>query len=329
MTAILLAGVGAVGARAARQLAETPGLDRLVVTGRHAERTAEVAAALRVEAVPFGMIPPGVDTVALAIPGVAAVDVARQAVQQGAAVAAVTDDAEGVTGLLGLDALAREHRARIVVGCALAPGLSDVLARHAADALDDADEVSVARSGVAGETCTTTLRRARRERPVEWRGGTARVARRAGSELVWFPDPVGARECVTVAAGVELLHDAIPEVTRATVRAAEPLSPRRRSFLTRRGGGDEWGAVRVEVWGSRAGAREGVVYGVIERPAVAAGTTLAVTAARLAGLLPEVELRDTEPGARGLGALVEPATFLAELARRGVKAAIFEGVEVA
>ena len=328
MTSVLLAGVGAVGVRAARQLAETPGLDRLLVTARRPERAAEVAAALRIEAVPFGAIPSGVDTVAVAIPGLAAVDVSRQAVERGASVAAVTDDAEGVTGLLGLDSLAREHGVRIVVGCALAPGLGDVLARHAADALDHADEVSVARAGVAGEACATTLRRARRERPVEWRGGAARVERRAGNELVWFPDPVGARECVTVAAGVELLHDAIPEVTRATARAAEPLTQRRRTVLSRRRGDDEWGAVRVEVWGARAGAREGIVYGVIERPAVAAGTTLAVTAARLAGLLPEVHLRDAEPGAGGLGALVEPASFLAELARRGVKAAIFEGAEV-
>ena len=263
MTAVLLAGVGAVGVRAARQLAETPGLDHLLVTSRRPERAAEVAATLRTDAVPFGTVPAGVDAVALAIPGLAAVDVCRQAIQHGASVAAVTDDADGVTGLLALDSAAREHGVRVIVGCALAPGLGDVLARHAADALDDADEVSVARAGVAGEACATTLRRARRERPVEWRAGAARVERRAGSELVWVPDPVGARECVTVAAGVELLHGAIPEVTRATARAAEPPGTRRRGFLGRRGADDEWGAVRVEVWGDRGGAREGVVYGVI------------------------------------------------------------------
>ena len=35
------------------------------------------------------------------------------------------------------------------------------------------------------------------------------------------------------------------------------------------------------------------------------------------------------PGAFGLGAVVEPVPFLAELASRGVKAAAFEGVAVA
>jgi hypothetical protein len=83
------------------------------------------------------------------------------------------------------------------------------------------------------------------------------------------------------------------------------------------------------VWGWRAGARTVVVYGVIERTGVAAGTVLAVAGARVAGLLPDLRLRATEPGARGLGALVEPAPFLAELAHRGVKAAAFEGVTAA
>jgi hypothetical protein len=72
-----------------------------------------------------------------------------------------------------------------------------------------------------------------------------------------------------------------------------------------------------------------VVYGVIERPAVAAGTVLAVSTACLAGLLPHVGVRIPLVGARALGAVVEPAGFLGELARRGVKAAVFEGVSVA
>jgi hypothetical protein len=71
------------------------------------------------------------------------------------------------------------------------------------------------------------------------------------------------------------------------------------------------------------------VYGVIERPAVAAGTVLAVSTACLAGLLPAVDLRGEPLGARALGAVVDPAAFLGELARRGVKAAVFEGVAVA
>lgn len=328
MTTILLVGAGAVAVRAGRQLVDTPGLERLLVTGRHGGRAGELARALGGTCVPYGPVPAGVDAAALAVPGEPAVAFAQRAVAAGVPVAAASDDAEGITGLLNLDATAREHRVSVVVGCALAPGLADVLARHAADALDSADEVHVARVGAAGEACTVTLRRARRERPVEWGDGRARVGRRLGPELVWFPDPVGARECVTVAGGVETIHQAVPTVTRATVRGAESSPPRRRLLGAQRRAEDDWGAARVEVWGWRGNARDAVVYGVIERPGVAAGTVLAVATAKVAGLLPAVQLRSPGPGARGLGALVEPAPFLAELARRGVKAAAFEGVTV-
>ena len=69
-----------------------------------------------------------------------------------------------------------------------------------------------------------------------------------------------------------------------------------------------------------------VVYTV----AIAAGTVLAVTAARLAGIAPGLAARSGPvAGVHGLAALVEPVPFLSELARRGVKAAVFEGVAVA
>jgi hypothetical protein len=71
-----------------------------------------------------------------------------------------------------------------------------------------------------------------------------------------------------------------------------------------------------------------VVYGVIERTAVAAGTVLGVTGACLCGALPDLAAVPAA-GAVGLGSVVEPVPFLAELARRGVKAAAFEGVAVA
>ncbi len=329
MTTLLLVGAGAVGVRAARQLVDTPGIDHVLVSARRAERAAELGRAVGAEPVPFGELPSGVDAVALAVPGAPAVEFARRAVSAGVSVAAASDDAEAVGGLLALDAEARDRGVSVATGCALAPGLADVLARHAADALERVDEIYVARAGIGGDACAAALRKARRDRPVEWRGSSAQVERRQGAELVWFPDPVGARECVTVSVGVELLHEAVPSITRATVRAAEPPATRRRGLAPRRRTGEDWGAARVEVWGWRDGAREAVVYGVIEPAAVAAGMVLAVATARVAGLLPEIRLRTSTPGSRGLGALVEPAPFLAELARRGVTAAAFEGVVVA
>lgn len=330
MTTVLLVGAGAVGARAGRQLVDTPGLDRVLVADRSRELAESVADTLgpTAEAVPPPTTIDGsIDSVALALPGDATLPFARAAVAAGRPVAAVADEEAPIADLLGLDADARTAGSSVVVGCALAPGLADVLARHAANSLDEADEAHVARVGAAGESCVAALRRMRRERPLEWRDGGWASERRLGPQLVWFPDPVGARECESVAPGVALLRDAVPTVKHATVRAAEP--PVRRpsvALVTRKTLDDGWGGARVEVWGWQGGTRQAVVYGVIERPAVAAGTVLAVTAARLAGLLPDLELHTEPVGALGLGALVQPASFLAELARRGVKAAAFEGV---
>ncbi len=204
-----------------------------------------------------------------------------------------------------------------------------MLARHAADALDAVDEIHVARAGAAGPACTAAVRRSRRDPAVEWRDGDWRDERRPNPELVWFPDPIGSRECAPVAVGVALLVRAFPGVRRVTVRFAEPVS-RRVTWLGRRGLDEGWGSTRVEVWGWRGQARESMVYGLIDRTAIAAGTVLAVTAARLAGIAPGLAARSgPAAGVHGLAALVEPVPFLAELARRGVKAAVFEGVAVA
>jgi len=126
---------------------------------------------------------------------------------------------------------------------------------------------------------------------------------------------------------VELLVSANPGAGRVTARLGVPPN-KRFTPPGRRDPGLGWGAVRVEAWGWRGTARTSVVYGVIERTAVAAGTVLGVTGACLAGAIPGLS---TLPaiGAFGLGAVVEPVPFLAELARRGVKAAAFEGVAVA
>ncbi len=334
MSTVLLVGAGATGARAARQLADTPDVSDLVVADREPERAEALADALGRDAhtTPLDQpFPDGIDAVASAVPARTGAVVAQRAIAAGVPVAAVADDRDGIAALLALDGPARKAEVLVAVGCGLVPGLGDVLARHAADALDRADEAHVAHVGAAGPACVAAVRRARREPPLEWVDGTWQTPERRAHQLVWFPDPVGARECEVVAPGVELLRDAVPELDRACVRSGEP--PVRKpaiALLRRKPLDDGWAGARVEVWGWRGEMRDMVVYGVIERPAVAAGTVLAVTAAALAGALPHVRWRETAPtGARGLGAVADPTTFLAELARRGVKAAVFEGFAVA
>jgi hypothetical protein len=257
------------------------------------------------------------------------VSLARRALEAGVPFASTIDDAHAIDALLELDQQARHDAVLLAPSCGLAPGLADVLARHAADALDSVDEIHVARSGVSGPACLVAARKALREPAVEWHDGAWHEEKRGTGELVWFPDPIGARECEPVASGIALLVRAFPDVARATVRLGE-LPSRRLTWSGRRALDEEWGSARVEVWGWRGCVRESMVYGVIDQTAVAAGTVLAVATARLGGVAPGIVARNgPASGVHGLAALVEPVPFLAELARRGVKAAVFEGVRVA
>ena len=327
MTVALVVGAGAVGVRAARQLVETTGIEHVLVADRDQRRARGLADALgeRARAVGHGPgdpLPDDVDVVLTAVPADADGPIVEHAIERGIPCASVDDDHDAIERLRGLHDRAVSAGVTVAVGCGLAPGLSDVLARHGASSFDTVDEIRVARTGWAGPASADTVRAERRGDPVEWSDGGWRLDPYHDEQLVWFPDPIGARDCQLVAGGVALLVDAFATVPRISVMLGEP--PKRHRGR-RRTDEMEWGAARVEVWGARDGARDVVVYGVVERTAVATGTMLAVTAARLVGVLePHVGL----PGVAGLATLLEPLPTLAELSERGVRAARFEGVPV-
>lgn len=332
MTTVLLVGVGAVGARAARQLVETPGVDRLLIADARPARAAEVSDAMGktaeiVDWQPGMSLPAGVNAIACAVPSGDDITIARDALDAGVPCVSATDDALTIHGLLELGPAAAEMGVTIAVGAGLAPGLSDVLVRHAAESFDTVDDVNIARWGAAGEASASSLRVALGDRGAELRDGVVtELRKRGGEELVWFPNPVDARACEPVASGLELLTHAVPGLARASIRFGR-AEKAPRSWPRRSDPINEWGALRVEVWGMRGAQREPVVFGAIDRTATAAGTVLALTTAGMAGALPT--LVRTTPGVYGLGGVVRPRAFLAELARRGVKVAIFEGVPVA
>ena len=323
MTSVLLFGLGDVGSRAARQLADTDGVE-LLIADRRARRATALAEALGagVRAVTLGHdgeLPEAVDVAAAAVPGEVAARWGARVIDAGVALVTCADDDLDAVG--ALDGAARRAGVTVLAGSGFAPGLTDVLAKHAASSFDQVDELHVARAGTAGPASQAARRTAAKGGAREWHADGWRVVRGAGPELVCFPDPVGGRECISTGTGIELLVRAFSGLRRATVRQPPPDT---RSPL---GGSndDPWGAARVEVWGRRGGQRVPVVYGVVEHTPVATGTVLALAAASLGGVLPLVT---PQPGVAGLGEIVDAPAFLAELARRGVKAAIFEGVPV-
>jgi len=327
VSTVLLVGTGQVGVRAARQLVDTPGLDRVVIASRDPRRSADLVEAMgdRAEAYSGDLdappqIPDGVTAVAVAAAAPDAYRWVRAAVAAGVAVAAVVDDGFGE-----LEPLATDRGAPVVTGCGLGPGLTEVLARHAADAFDAVDDVHVARVGAAGRACVEAAKDARGETPGEWRDGSWRTARAFGPELLWFPEPIGVRECQLVRSGVAACVATVVDARYVTSRlGVPPTIGRIRRGLGRDPKDQGWGAARVEVSGWRDGVAGSLVYGVVDRTSVVAGVVLAVTAAGLAGGV-DAGI-DAPAGVRTLGEVTRPVPFLAELGRRGVKAAAFEGV---
>ena len=331
MPSVFIVGTGAVGARVARQLQGSPGVERLLVADVDDGRASAVATSLgdsaEVVAASFdelgAAIEPGA-VVVLACPG----DhhpLAQRALAVGASVVSVSDDLDVASSLLALDAEAFERQQVVVAGGGMAPGLSCLLARHAAADFTAVEEIHVAKVGTGGPACARQHHRALRTPMREWRDG-AMVARRSGSgrELCWFPDPVGGLDCYRAAlADPVLLHAAFPTVSRVTARLAASRRDRvtsRLPMLRRPHAEGQLGAVRVEVRGWRDAVSDTRVLGAIDRPGVAAAGVAVVSA------LWALDGRFRRFGAGGLADLVsEPVPFLADLAERGVRAAVFEG----
>jgi saccharopine dehydrogenase-like NADP-dependent oxidoreductase len=330
----VLLGIGAVGSRAARQLASTDGLDQLTIVDHDAAKLAQLTDALaspeRIQTLRCrrdrqpGTALDDADVLILATPR-GHRKAAEVALERGVHVVSVSDDIEEVRSLLALDAEARERAVSVVVGAAFAPGLTCVLARHAASAFDSVQEIHVASLGTGGPACARRHHAALAETAVDWRdGGWRRRPAGSGRELCWFPDPIGGADCYR--AGMPdslLLVPAFHGVERVTARMAATRRDRLTAWLPMlRQPHPEGmlGAVRVEVRGRRGPAYDAQVLGAIDRPAMAAGTVAALAAAWTA------DGRLTRAGAGGLAELVdEPVPFLRELARRGVRAAVFEG----
>jgi hypothetical protein len=249
---------------------------------------------------------------------------ARRLIAAGTPVVATSDDWADVAALLALGPAADRAGVPLVVGAAFAPGLSCLLARYGATQLDRVDEVYVAKHGTGGPACARQHHRALSRRGWSWRDGEwDEHLAGSGRELAWFPEPTGALDCYWAELPDPLL---LVPVLPGVQRVAARVSGTRRDRLTARlpmlrpphpeGG---VGAVRVELRGERAGSRETMVLGSVERAGIAAGAVAAVAAVMVAAPRPR-------SGAFGLADRSVDAEFvLADLARRGLAVHRFVG----
>src|SRR5215207_170093 len=188
MSRVLVVGAGAVGARAARHLAAVGDVE-LHVHDIRSERAASVAQALGPAARVSEDADEACDVAILAVPAGSHAERAAGLARRGIAVVSTSDAVTDVRALLDLDAEATERGVAVLAGAAFAPGLTCLLAAHAATMFDQVDEVHVARAGTGGPACARQHHAALSGAALDWRdGGWMHRTAGSGRELCWFPD---------------------------------------------------------------------------------------------------------------------------------------------
>jgi hypothetical protein len=251
---------------------------------------------------------------------------AADLLRAGVHVVSTSGAVDDVRELLDLDDTARAAGATLVVGAAVSPGLSGLLARQLVGRLAGCDELHIARHGTAGPACAREHHRALRGWAMGWQDG-GWIERPAGSgrELCWFPEPVGARDCYRgELSDPLLLHRSFPEVERISARVS---ATRRDRFTARlpmlspphREGGI--GALRVEARGHDAGdARVTLVAGIAELSGTAAAAVAAAFVDHLAsGAAPPGVVSTSD-------ADLPTLTLLGAVGRNGVRLQSFTGI---
>jgi hypothetical protein len=283
---IAVVGLGVVGSRVARQL--TSSSVPVLVHDQRSELqdlTARTLKARPLDSVD-DIIRDRAEVVVLATPSRQS-SLAQRLVERGVNVVCTSDDVDDVRALLELDTVAHTNGVTVVVGAAASPGLSGLLVAELSARVDVIDEIHVGFHGTGGPACARQHHRALAGNAPGWHDGEW-IDRPGGSgrELLWFPEPIGGRDCYRAELADPLtLHRAFPTASRISAR----MSATRRDRLTARlpmmspphaeGG---LGAVRVEVRGSRGSERRTEVAGTAERTGIISGAVASAAAVSVA-----------------------------------------------
>ena len=314
---IAVIGVGVVGARVARQLTSS-GIPVLLYDERSDVQHGLAQSLRALELSDLTKLDPITTPVVVLATSNAQSSLAKILLELGHHVVCTGDDVEDIRELLQLDEIARQEKRVLIVGAAACPGLSGLLVAELAPRVDTIDEIHVAFHGTGGPGCARQHHRALAGAAVGWHDGEW-IDRPGGSgrELLWFPEPLGGKDCYRAELSEPLLlHRSFPEVSRISAR----MSATRRDRLTARlpmmspphaeGG---VGGVRVEIRGSLNGERRTEVAGVAERTGIIAGAVAASSAAAL------LNHSDTLSGVVTLGdGRLNDRTLLDDVIRRGI-----------
>lgn len=304
-SSIAVVGLGVVGGRVARQLASSG--HRVVVFDRQQDRARRIAEVPNIEHfVDPGSLDPTVTPVVVLATGDTQRPWAEILVQAGHHVVTTSDDLDDIRELLALDDMARRNSRTLIVGAAASPGLTGLLVAELATRVDVVDEIHVAFHGTGGPACARQHHLALVGEAWGWHDGEwIRRPGGSGRDLLWFPEPIGGKDCYRAAlADPILLHDIYPDASRISAR----MSANRRDRFTSRlpmlspphpeGG---LGGVRVEVRGSRHGERRTEVAGVAERTGTISAAVAAACGHYVWSASNDERSRPMSSGAIGLG----------------------------
>ncbi len=172
-----------------------------------------------------------------------------------------------------LEQMCQAHLIEVVFGANVTPGLTSLLASHAADLFDEVSLVSIAVSGTAGSSCRSrraalTRSDVREARCGEWYeevGGSGLVH-------VWFPPPINRQDCVRAALlDINLVEQ--PKFQRVSDFATLVVPPPHigsdvLAVVSSAVRHDEPGAIRVDVQGTSNGIVDSVAYACVDRPSL-------------------------------------------------------------
>lgn len=279
---VAVIGTGVVGARVARQL-RAGGRDVFVFDRRAEVRQSVAASTGAREIVDLSELDPQTTPVVVIASNANQADLVAAFIDHGHHVVSTSDDVDDVRSIRQFGPRAESRGVSFVLGAAACPGLTGILVKELSSRVDDLDEIHVAFHGTGGPECARQHHRALAGSALGWHDGEW-LNRPGGSgrDLLWFPEPIGGKDCYRAAlVDPILLHDIFPQASRISAR----MSANRRDRLTARlpmlspphpeGG---LGAVRVEIRGSLNGERITEVAGVSAKTGVIAAAVASATA---------------------------------------------------
>jgi len=365
MKIIALGGAGDMGSRAVRDLAEQPELEALVI-GDYNETAARALAreiddervsALKVDANDHDAL---VATIAPFDVAASAVGpfyrferkCAAAAIEAGCNYVSLCDDYDAAQAVLALDAQATDQGVTVLTGLGWTPGISNVLARKAAEQLDEVHAIEVAWGSSASDSegfavilhtlhifCGTVP---------SWQDRTlTKVPAGSGKQRVRFPEPLG--ECNVFHLGHPepvTLPLTYPDATTVTLKGGlseDMLNSLARLMATLRLSNTHGkrvavakllkvllpvigrigrpahpcSGIRVDVTGTKDGEPITITYGATDNMDRLTGLPLAIGAAMLA----RGEI--TQHGVVAPEACIAPDAFIAQLAKRDIT--VYEG----